>query len=209
MSKTSKTQEPEKQKQLNSTFFQKAELRSRTLMMIEKPVVLETNGGYGRLFQRCYRHLKDGVVLEADPVKAAALGLQRPTWAVYECKAERALADGIGSHLEVNFLDLDPYGEPWPTVDAFFQSKRPFPNRLAVVVNDGLRQTLRFNAWSVGSMQQIVSRLGNKIAPKYLEICRDMLSEKAGRAGYKLAKWTGYYCGQRESMTHYAAVFEK
>jgi hypothetical protein len=206
----SKKPQPEKEKQLNATFTQKAELRSRTLMMIEKPVILETNGGYGRLFQRCYRHVKDGAVLEADPVKAAALGIQRPTWAVYECKPDRALADGIGSHLEINFVDVDPFGEPWPMIDGFFKSKRPFPSKLAFVVNDGLRPTLRLNAWSVGSMHAAVSRLGARaIAPKYLEICREMLSEKARGAGYRLTRWTGYYCGNAESATHYAAVFEK
>lgn len=195
----------------NSTIDRKVRLRARTLMLIERPVIMETHGGFGRIYQRCYRHVSAGVVLERDPAKAAALALQRPTWSVYECVTETALADGAGGHLEVNYLDLDPYGEPWPTLDAFFGSRRPFPPKLAIVVNDGLRQKLRMNGgWTVASLQAVVQRIGNNgLYQQYLEICREMLSEKAGRAGYELRKWTGYYCGHAEQMTHYAAVFEK
>src|SRR4051812_3936723 len=134
----------------NSTFTRKAALRSRTLMMVEHPVVMETHGGAGLIFSRCYRSVKEGIVFERDPDKAAILAHQRPTWAVYECLCENAIAEGAGAHLEVNFLDLDPYGEPWPALDAFFGSDRPFPPRLAIVVNDGLRQKLKMNGgWSV------------------------------------------------------------
>ncbi len=195
----------------NSTFEKKAALRARSLMLMNKPVVMETHGGYGKIYQRCYRHLPTGIVFENDEVKVAALALQRPTWAVYESACESGIGAGVGSHLPVNFLDLDPYGEPWPAVDAFFGSRRPFPEKLIVVVNDGLRQKLRMQGgWAVGSLQKMVQKLGNSgLYNSYLEICRDMLAEKAARAQYRMTRWTGYYCGHQEQMTHYAAVFEK
>ena len=195
----------------NSTFDRKAALRARTLMLVEKPIILETHGGYGKLFQRCYRHVVEGVVFEHDPVKAAALAIQRPSWAVYESVCETAIAAGAGAHLEVNFLDCDPWGEPWPAIEAFFGSDRPFAPKLAVVVNDGLRQKLRMNGgWSVASLHAVVERLGNSgLYQKYLEVCRNLLVEKSARAGYSLKKWTGYYCGHAGQMTHYAALLEK
>ena len=178
--------------------------------MVDKPVVMETHGGAGRLFARCYSHLPAGVVFEKDPAKAELLGRQRPTWAVYEADCERALREGVGSHLEVNFCDLDPYGEPWPILDAFFDSDRPRAKRLVLVVNDGLRQKLKMNGgWSVNSLHAVVDRLGNsKLYERYLEICRDLVSEKAARAGYALKKWTGFHCGFAGQMTHYCAVLE-
>jgi len=195
----------------NSTFDRKVRLRLRLLPLVEHPVVMETHGGYGRVYQRCYRQVPEGVVIEKNPDKAAALALQRPTWSVYECIAETALAGGLGSHLEVNFLDVDPYGEPWPVFDAFFGSKRPFAPRLAVAVNDGLRHKLRLNGgWSVGSLRSVVDRIGNaKLFHQYKDICQDLLMERASRAGYRLEKWTAYYCGAGDDMTHFAAVLER
>jgi hypothetical protein len=195
----------------NSTIDLKAQLRTRTLLEIKNPVVMETHGGLGKIYQRCYRHVKQGVVFEMDPAKSGVLALQRPSWAVYEVNCIRALALGVGAHLEVNFLDLDPYGEPWDVMDAYFNSSRPFPPRMALVVNDGLRQKLKMGAgWAGKSMQEIVTRVGNNaLYHDYLTVCRDLVAEKSGRAGYELKAWTAYYCGGGASMTHYAAILEK
>ena len=91
---------------------------------------------------RCYSHLDRGIVFEKNEAKAGLLGRQRPTWAVYEADSEYAISQGVGADLPVNFLDLDPYGQPWGTLEAFFSSDREFPDSIAVVVNDGLRQKL-------------------------------------------------------------------
>ncbi len=195
----------------NSTFSQKAQLRNRALAEVETPVVLETHGGLGKLFARCYGSVPAGVVFESNPIKAAQLGRQRPTWAVYEADCIRSMAAGVGSHLPVNFVDFDPYGEPWPVMDAFLEGLKPQVPRLVLVVNDGLRQKLKMNGgWSVGSMQSVVDRIGNGVLyERYLDICKDLVKEKAAKAGYRLSRWTGYYCGFADQMTHYAAVLEK
>jgi hypothetical protein len=201
----------ETQKRDNSTLSLKASLRIKALRELERPVVMETHGGYGKLYARCYSHLGVGVVFEKRPEKAAKLAQQRPGWAVYEADCTMALSGGVGAHLPVNFLDLDPYGEPWPVLDAFLESKRTLPERLVVVVNDGLRQKCKLNGgWTVRSLQPIVDRIGNgALYEKYLEVCRDLVKEKAARAGYTLRRWTGYYCGFADQMTHYAAVLER
>jgi len=170
---------------------------------------METHGGAGHLFMKCYRDVQRGVVFEVKPDKTAILARQRPTWSVYECDCVPALRAGVGSHLPVNFFDLDPYGEPWPVLDAILQSERPWPERIGVVVNDGLRQKLRISAWDVGSMQAMVGKYGNKLADVYLEVCRELLDEKAAQRGYRITRWAGYYCGHADAMTHYAAVLEK
>lgn len=48
-----------------------------------------------------------------------------------------------------------------------------------------------------------------QISAHYLEICRELLTNKAAQRGYSLRRWAGYYCGHADQMTHYAAVFEK
>ena len=187
----------------------KVSLRRNLLKEVEQPVVLETHGGFGAIYRRCYAELAAGVVMEKDAAKADHLARQRPTWAVYECDCIGALAAGVGRHLPVNFVDFDPYGEPWPVIDAFFQSVRPWPPTLAIAVNDGLRQKVKINgAWSMESMKRTVAVYGNNnIYARYLEVCQEMLEEKAGQRGYTLTRWAGYYCGHNEQITHYAAVF--
>ena len=197
----------------NSTFAQKLALRRLMLEQMEQPpVVMETHGGLGQLWAKAYAHLPTGIVFEKDSDRAAFLAKQRRSWAVYEGDCVEALAGGAGGHLAVNVLDLDPYGEPWPALDAFMQSERPRTDVLWVVVNDGLRGggNVRLgNAWRAGSLQAAVMRFGNDLHGRYLEVCRWMIQEKAALAGYSLDRFAGYYCGIRGNNTHYLARLSK
>lgn len=198
-------------KQDNSTFTQKVRLREEALRLLyAPPVVMETHGGAGALFNAVYAHIHRGVVFEIDPDKAAILGKQRPSWAVYEADCIHALADGVGRHLTVNLLDIDPYGSSWDIVDAFFGSSRPFAERMIVVVNDGLRQKLMLNgAWTVKQMQPVVQQFGNDLHGKYLDVCQMLIKTKAAKAGYALSRFNGYYCGYSRANTHFMAVLDK
>lgn len=195
----------------NSTFAAKAMLRREALKRIADPVVLEAYGGYGKLFTACYSHLETGVACEKDEAKADFLALQRSTWAVYQTDIEQTICS-IGRHLPINVLDVDPYGDPWPVVDGFlasFADGRTRPNRLALVVNDGLRQKIGMGgAWSTPSLQWAVGRFGNRLYDKYIDVCREMIKEKSGEVGYTLARFAGYYCGHNQQMTHYLAIVE-
>ncbi len=189
----------------------KTSLRTSTLARLDStPVVMETHGGYGEIFKRCYRGVASGVVFEKKPNKAEILARQRPTWAVYEADCVKALGADAGGHLEINVLDVDPYGEPWPVLTAFFTSDRPRAQQMAVVVNDGLRQKVKMGGgWSTGSLKAVVSRYGNdKLYANYLDVCRELLEESVSQAGYGLTHWGGYYCGYAKQMTHYAALLE-
>lgn len=180
------------------------------LKHLQAPVIMETHGGYGDVFKACYQNIGAGVVFEKNPQKADRLGLQRPTWAVYEADCIEAIKAGVGGHLGVNVLDVDPYGDPWPAIEAFFASERPFPDRCFVVVNDGLRQKVRGNgAWNVGTLQGIVREHGNNLHSIYLDVCRELMKRKASKAGYNLTRWAGYYCGHSKQITHYLAELER
>lgn len=180
------------------------------LREVSNPVVMETHGGAGVLYRACYSHVSCGVVFEKNADKADILARQRPTWAVYEADCEKSLSAGVGAHLEINVLDIDPYGEPWPTIEAFFTSERPRANRLWIVVNDGLRHKIRLTGgWSVDSMRAAVARFGNNIDRIYLDVCTWLLAEHAKAAGYALRRFQGYYCGAGDQMTHYAALLEQ
>jgi hypothetical protein len=195
----------------NSTFHHKRQLRLTMLGRIQNPIVMETHGGIGKLFASCYSTLPTGIVFERDEAKSNFLAQQRPTWAVYRCDVVKALQAGAGAHLAVNFLDLDPYGSPYETVDAFFSSARPFPETMAIVVNDGLRQNVQMRrAWASKTMQTMVAKYGNEmIFKRYKEICREMLAERVSRQGYSITSWAAYYCGQNSHMTHWAAILTK
>lgn len=194
----------------NSTGRSKVSLRLRLLKEIDQPVVMETHGGWGRVYLDCYQGA-GGVVFEKDPSKAEYLAKQRPGWAVYECDCIRALQAGVGAHLLVNFLDIDPYGDPWPVLAAFFESRRPRPSRLAVAVNDGLRQKIKTGGgWDMGSMQAAVARHGAaRMFARYAEVCAELMEEQAGKAGYRLRQWVAYYTGHAQQMTHYGAILER
>jgi len=178
--------------------------------MTEPPIIMETHGGIGHLYKACYSQFEQGIVFEKDARKADILALQRPTWMVYETDCVMAIREGAGKELKINFVDFDPYGEPWPVIDAFLESERPKPNRLFFVVNDGLRQMVKATGgWNVNSLQEIVSEYGNGLYDIYLEVCEELLKRKAAKAGYALSRFWGYYCGYAKQMTHYLAILEK
>lgn len=181
------------------------------MALIPEPRVLETHGGYGVIYQRCYSGLPSGVVIEKNIERAALLSRQRPHWLVYEGACEVVLRAAAGDLLGINFLDLDPYGEAWTAIDSFFAAARSFPSVFGIVVNDGLRQGLqRGGAWKISVVQKMVQKYGNdEMAARYLEICKEMLVARVAEVGYQLTHWAGYHCGLNDQMTHYAAVLKQ
>jgi hypothetical protein len=199
-------------RQNNSTVGKKLQLRRGLLqrLAVPDPYVLETHGGRGAIWKKLYSNFPTGAALEKDPANAEFLARQRPDWAVYEVHSERVLGAGLLRWKEVDFLDVDPYGEPWPVLEAFFSAEhgRRFADRMALAVNDGLRQNARIKgSWKIGSMKEEVRKYGNdNIRPHYLQICKDKLGRIVGKVGYTVEHWAGYYTGNFDDMTHYGAV---
>lgn len=195
----------------NSTYWQKVKLRRSALSKIETPIVMETNGGLGKLYEAVYSKVQQGIVFEKQSAKVDVLAKQRPRWSVYEGDCIAALSAGIGAHLEINLLDIDPYGSPWPIVDGFFASVRPRARTLHIVVNDGMRMDLQVSrGFGRPQVKSLVDRFGagGHLFTNYLDCCQILLSEKVSQAGYDLTHWHGYYCGPTKCMTHYWAVLE-
>jgi hypothetical protein len=196
----------------NSTYDLKVSLRLRALRELGdvEPIVLETHAGMGKLFARCYSFVKAGVAFENDPEKIMTVARQRPSWAVYEADCEKSIAAGVGDHLTINFVDFDPYGQPWPVIEGFWKSKRPRPSKIVMVVNDGLRQKLQINGgWDVESMRGSVEKYGNRLYPIYLKVAKELMGKLAAEAGYKDDPLDRLLHRSRNAMTHYAAVFGK
>ncbi len=194
----------------NSTAKEKIALRRKALREVAQPVVLETHGGAGKLYRALYAHITSGVVFEKDDRKVRLLAGQRPTWAVYKADCIAALADGAADWLPATLIDIDPYGDPWPVIHAFFTSERERPKKIAVVVNDGLRQKVKMNgAWSTRSLYHAVERFGNNMHDQYLNVCAWLMQTEATQAGYAVSRFEGYYCGHAKQMTHYLAVLDK
>ena len=195
----------------NSTFRKKVSLRRNLLSELDDPIVLEAYGGYGRLWAACYTQVEEGIVFEKDRAKAEVLARQRPAWAVYEGDCVEALGAGVGRHLLANLYDLDPWGDPWPALEAAFSGERPRPGRLCVAVTDGLRGKLvTGSGWACRSLVWAVQQYGNAaLFANYRKICLEMFGRLAEAAGYGLVKWTSYYCGHSQQMTHYGAVLKK
>ena len=179
---------------------------------LDDPFVLETHGGRGEIWGRLYSGFSAGAVIEKKPQDAEFLARQRPTWAVYEGQSEKILGAGLFRWQPVDFLDVDPYGEPWKVLEAFFGYEgRALAPKMAVAVNDGLRQNLRIKGgWKIGSMQESVRKYGNdNLRPHYKEIALEKLTEVAGGAGYSVSYSEAYYCGNFNDMTHYGVVLER
>ena len=196
----------------NSTFRDKARLRKKALALVDSPVVMETHGGYGAIYDECYRRADyPGVVFEKHPLKADSLAKQRPTWAVYQCDCVMAIAEGVGFHIPVNFFDIDPYGSPWDVVDAILSQHDRLPGKIVMAVNDGLRQRVQMNGgWNTDQLHRAVNHFGAaSMYRRYLDACQFTLKLKAGEAGYSLARFGGYHCGFGNNMTHYAALLER
>lgn len=193
----------------NSTFPQKRADRIEALKWLAEPSrILEAYGGYGVLFRACYVGSKRGLVFEREERKANALARQRPTWAVYRCDA----AVGVGAvwlDVPFNLIDVDPYGSAWVFLDAYFAAERVRPDRMVLVVNDGMRHHLNIGAWDVYSLRGVVKRYGNKLHAIWLEVCKEMLTEKADGIGFDVARFGGYYCGAGHAMTHWVALLTK
>ena len=195
----------------NKSLIEKSHLRRLMLKKVDTPVILETHGGRGDLFRRCYAGVEMGIVFETDAHKAEVLVRQRPNWAVYESDCVYALESGVGSHLEINFIDVDPYGQAWQVLHAFFESDRPRADKVVLVVHDGIRRTLqKFGTRDFELFQSIVDRVGETyIARNYIEVCEDMLTEMVGSAGYAVESFGGFYSRKDKDQTHFFAELTK
>lgn len=195
----------------NSTIHEKIRLRRQILARCKTPpLVLETHGGHGRIYERTWFKARGGLVLEKDDAKAEHLAIQRPTWAVYQGDCEKALAAGLARSTPFDIIDLDPWGQPFSVMAALALPGRVFPDTWHLVVNDGTRQaTMRGVSWHMEALKVQVAKYGANLYPIYLQVARECVEEFANKIGFEIAGWTGHYAGKNELMTHYWAMLKR
>lgn len=196
----------------NKTFIEKSRIRKQMLARLDaEPVILETHGGKGDLFKRCYADVDTGLVFETDPTKAEKLVQQRPNWSVYETDCVWGLAEGVGSHLDVNFVDCDPYGQAWHVLEAFFGSERPRAAHVVLVVHDGVRKSIeRFGSINHAILHPIAEEIGElNISRNYLDVCEQLLHDVVSVAGYAVEGFGGFYSKRDRYQTHFFAELRR
>lgn len=174
------------------------------------PVVLETHGGEGRLWQAGPRWAR-GLVLEKDPARCAVLERQRPAgWDVVCGNSASLLLRGYAAQQAFDLVDIDPHRQPWPTLDAYFTSQRCYAPRLGLVVTDSLRQCVRYNGGTrIHGLLPYVARYGRHVHRFYLEVCKERLGDLIAPLGYQVTAWQGQYGGVIKTMTYVAYVLER
>jgi hypothetical protein len=190
----------------NAGFREKLRLRREALQSAAPGLVLETHAGAGRLAAKLYVG-RPRVAIERDRAKAASLAKHHPELPVYESAAERALAGGLCADRELAVADVDPWGSPWPVLEALFSSPRAFADPLVLVVNDGLRRSLKLGVWwRNASLRAAVEHFGSDLYPIYLEVARWNLDRLVAGQGLRLDTFRGFYGGHGGQMSHYYAV---
>lgn len=192
----------------NGQIDNKLKIRQKALsLMDEDPFVLETHAGYGAIYARLYSGFY-GVAIEKNPSKIDHLVKQRVSWAIYEGDADKVAGVISTVHPEINFVDIDPYGSPFNTLDAFFSGQVYKPKKIVIAINDGQRQKVQMGGgWAIHQLEQSIVKFGNHNAYKrYLDICADVIERKASEAGYSLTRFSGFYGGHNYNMTNYFAV---
>ena len=196
----------------NNTLTDKIHLRKKMLAQLgEPPVILETHGGTGQLFSRCYPHTRHGIVFETDPKKTETLVRQRPNWTVCETDCVWALGQGVGNHLRINFIDADPYGQAWQVLQAFFGSEREHADRVILVAHDGIKTRLKkYGCHDLPVFNRVIEEIGNaQLYANYLEVCHEMLIETVAVAGYEVEGFGGFYSLRNVDQTHFFAELLK
>lgn len=193
----------------NSTFINKIRLRNRVLADCKSnPVILETHGGFGRIYERTWWHASSGVVIEKDDKKAQHLCRQRPKWAVYQGDSEAAIDVGLCRNIQFDIIDLDPWGSTIPLLSALSKPGRQFPDRWHLVANDGgwLNAGLG-GAWSMKGLEKFVGRDGNHFTQeRYREVLKEIVGEFSDKIGFEVAFWFIHRPENTYRLMHYWAT---
>jgi len=207
----------------NASLGLKLQLRRRALRrrmeLGSVPFILDAYAGFGRIWNHCYRDY-EGVALEKDEAKCYELARLRPTWPVYSVDTPSAIEQGILDRFPINFLDVDTWGAPWECIEAWFaRMARPkaetdsgggFEPRLDIVATDGGGLGIRFTSgWELPRFQRYVAQYGaTRMFDRYLDVCRDMMTDISAAAGYELVDWVALRTGRDKSMALFWGGFE-
>lgn len=149
--------------------------------------MLETHGGTGRLYEACYHEIDRGIVCEINEKRAYVLARQRPAWLVCCNDARDICATGMLGKMQVDLVDIDPYGDPWPYTMAAMAALNGMS--YWVVVQDGLPAKLKVSVRDVKSVRPALGKFGSDIHSQYDQVARFLVEREAERLGCSLGQW--------------------
>lgn len=162
---------------------------------------VETHGGKGRLFGLLYYDILNGAVFEQNALKCDILRQQRPAWRCYNTDVNTAISAGVLEDFQFNYVDIDPYGACWNTVEALFSSPILSDN-LILAVNCGALHNIRMRGLQVQFMEDAHTKFSSSI-DQYLYVCRYLIDKKSTRVGFKIEYFSGFYHGIGNQMTQF------
>lgn len=119
----------------NGSWIAKQALRAR-VAAVRAGSVLECFAGEGRMWRSCWFD-RPGLTNDRDRLKALDAARERQGWGVYSGDTERMLRAGWGAETPFGIVDVDAYGEPWPFVRAWYDSRRVRAPITELVLTDG------------------------------------------------------------------------
>lgn len=190
--------------------YEKVSLRLNLRQHIPQPYIIELYGGKGLMYTHCWNDTQ-GVVFEKDPKLIDTLATVRPSWRVYQGDTVKALQAGVCSSVipQHVILDCDPFGSPWPAIEAYIRALIVPPIVLGLAVTDGAIQKVQLTGgWDVDGWSPHVLKYGNDIYDRYLFFSKMRLEALLKPQGYTLISWHGVY-GDRKHVAYYAAIFSQ
>tara|TARA_Y100000310_G_scaffold321114_1_gene378344 strand:- start:119 stop:724 length:606 start_codon:yes stop_codon:yes gene_type:complete len=192
----------------NSQWKNKITLRRHILTRLPVRSVLEVFAGNGVMNRRCYSDIDYGVALDKDTKKCKQFARIRPSWAVYEVDAVQALAGGMADAGAFDLIDFDAWGDPWRAIYAYADNCATAPDRLGIVVTDGLRRKLNYASAFPRHMEPEVQKYGGRnVSYQYRTIVLERLDDIGRRLGMSVEQ--SWVQSSTADMTLYAAVFTK
>lgn len=197
-------------------FNKKLLLRKKALARLKRSLpkdanvfILESNAGYGKLYEACYRNYT-GVAIEKDNRKINPLKRQRPNWQVVNGDNRQIIHQLPSSLFEhINFIDTDPYGSPWLFLTALFEriSSERTPDRLHIVCHDGLPLKLRATITDIKFpiLRKYIDRYADRFRHEYHQISAEMLTELCQSAQYTVHHFEPEYIDKKRTHLHWLA----
>lgn len=203
-------------KSRNSSLPEKVRLRSAALAALpDPPIILETHAGEGAIFLQCYSHIRRGWAFEKEGDLVEHATRQREGWFCYKGEAEKILAEA-DDYFNANFIDIDPYGSPWPTFEALFLPGRLNHPTIMLCVHDGSRRFLSLGGsgandqrWRKGILADLAKEFGDSAWRRYGDLAMVGLSRLIKPCGYTIDQWAYSNTGHDNHSTHYWATLKR
>lgn len=164
--------------------------------------VLETHGGTGWLASTVYAG-RTGIGIELNQRKAAARARILPAWWSIVGDSASVLRSGALRWFAPAIIDVDPYGDPWPALEAAAAGVS-VPPAVVLAVTDGLPRALQIRDYRVPSLRADIAAHGlDYVREYYEEICRRRIQRLF--PAYTIDRWVYAESGKGRGLALYAA----